>query len=76
MRSPTPIVRATRPKRASASAAALGLSPDDAPAHELLAEALIKRGRRAEAPAEWRRVLQLDHGVIAREARRLLAKYP
>lgn len=55
---------------------ALRLSPDDAPAHELLAEALIERGRRAEARAEWQRVLQLDHGVIAREARRLLAKYP
>ena len=56
--------------------AALRLSPVDAPAHELLAEALIQRGRRAEARAEWQRVLQLDHGVIAREARRLLAKYP
>jgi hypothetical protein len=57
------------------------LRPDDAPAHELLAEALIARGRReqersdAGGRVEWQRVLQFDHGVIAREARRLLAKY-
>lgn len=55
---------------------AIRLNPQSAIAHENLGDALIEQGHKAEAQAEWKRVLSLDHGVYAEEARKMLAKYP
>lgn len=61
---------------AEESQAALGRDDNDVVAHENLGEALIGQGHKAEAQAEWRRVLELDHGDMAQAARKMLAKYP
>ncbi len=56
--------------------AAIGRNDNDPLAHENLGEALIGQGHKAEAQAEWRRVLALDHGEAAQAAQEMLAKYP
>jgi tetratricopeptide (TPR) repeat protein len=55
---------------------ALQMNPDDANAHENLGEALADLGQKEEARVHWKRVLELDHGGTAAEARRMLRKYP
>ncbi len=54
---------------------ALRINPNDALAHENLGDALIEMGHKEEARAEWQRVLELDNGQIAQEAREMLAKH-
>ena len=61
---------------ADESRLAIGRNDNDAVAHENLGEALIGQGHKAEAQAEWRHVLALDHGDVAQAAQKMLAKYP
>lgn len=55
---------------------ALRLKPNDAAAHANMGNALIEKGQRAQARAEWKRVLTLDTSKFAEEARKMLARYP
>lgn len=55
---------------------ALRLEPNNALAHENLGDSLIELGKKAEARAEWEKVLQLQReGPVADEARANLAKH-
>ena len=57
------------------SNASLGYNPNDACAHENLAEAYIGQGRKAAAQAEWKRAIALGDPEITPVARRLLAAH-
>ncbi len=50
--------------------------PQDALAHEILGEAFIAQGRKAEARAEWETALTLGNAEASRAARENLAKNP
>lgn len=58
------------------SNASLGYNPNDACAHENLAEAYIAQGRKGEARAEWARAISLGDPGITPVARKLLAAHP
>ena len=58
------------------SNASLGYNPNDACAHENLAEAYIGQGQKAAAQAEWKRTIALGDPEITPVARRLLASNP
>jgi len=58
------------------SHAALGYNPNDACAHENLAEAYSGEGRIADARAEWQRTIALGDPQITPVARKLLAAHP
>lgn len=58
------------------SNASLGYNPNDACAHENLAEAYIAQGRKGAAHAEWERAIALGDPVITPVARKLLAVHP
>ena len=55
---------------------ALELNPNDAISHENLAEAYLGLGRKAEARAEWNKVLTMHDPAMQTVARQMLAKYP
>jgi tetratricopeptide (TPR) repeat protein len=61
---------------AEESRTAIRLNPKNATAHDYLGEALLALGKKEEARAEWSLVLTLDHGAIAEDAKRSLAKNP
>jgi tetratricopeptide (TPR) repeat protein len=58
------------------SEAALQVVPNDPVSHENLAEAYIGQGKTADAHDEWNKVLALDHGATAQQARTMMAKHP
>jgi len=58
------------------SSASLGYNPNDACAHENLAEAYIAQGRKNAAHAEWERAIALGNPEITPVARKLLAAHP
>ena len=55
---------------------ALHVKPTDASAHEYMGNALIEKGQKTQARAEWKKALTLDTGKLAEEARQMLSKYP
>ena len=55
---------------------ALELNPNDAISHANLGEAYIGLGRKAEARAEWNKVVTMNDPAMQTVARQMLAKYP
>jgi superkiller protein 3 len=55
---------------------AIRINSRDAMAHEDRGDTLDELGKTAEARQEWQKVLTLDHGAYAAEARQMLAKHP
>ena len=58
------------------SKAALEYNPNDAWAHENLAEAYIGKGEKTLAQAEWTKTIALGDPMLASVARKLLAAHP
>lgn len=55
---------------------ALEINPNDAISHANLGEAYLATGRKAEARAEWNKVLTMNDPAMQTVARQMLAKYP